>query len=145
MSNNARKVFHYAIEIDGVDQLLIQDVKRPEKEIGAVKHGAANGKDKKTAGGQTVSDAILQKIKPAPGSDKWAMDWMKKAEKGLAEGYKKDVVFKELDPNGKTLDAEIWEGCWIRKSSHSNYKRGAQDENVIETVTISVDDVNPLQ
>lgn len=144
MSENARKVFNFAIEIDGIDQLLIQDVKKPEVELGEVSHGAENGKEKKTAGGTTVSNAELQKIKPAPQSDKWAFDWMKKAQTSLSQDYKKDVIFKELGPNGETLDAELWVGAWVKKSSASNFKRGNQNENVIETVTLVVDDVQQL-
>lgn len=146
---NARKVFNFAIEIDGIDQFLIQDVKKPEVEVGAVNHGATNY-DIKTAGGVAVSDAELQKIKPAPESDSWAWKWLNDAQNmntgtgKLAENYKKDVVFKELGPNGTTLNAWLWVGCWVRKATDSNYKRGNQNENVIETVTLSVDRVQRI-
>lgn len=147
--SNARKVFNFAIEVDGIDQFLIQDVKRPEIEIGSVSHGAANY-DVKTAGGVAVSDAELKKIKPAPERDSWAMDWMFEAQNmntgtgTLSEQYKRNIVFKELAPNGVALSAELWEGAWCKKTSNENYKRGNQNENVIETVTISVDRVVPL-
>ncbi len=146
---NARKVFNFAIEIDGIDQFLIQEVKKPEVEVGAVSHGATNY-DVKTAGGVAVADAELQKIKPAPQSDTWAWDWLNKAQDmntgtgALAEDYKKDIVFKELAPNGTTLNAWLWEGAWVRKCSENNHKRGNQNDNIIETVTISVDRVKPL-
>ena len=67
----ASKVFNFKIEIEGIDQFLIQDVKMPEVEIGAVEHGATNY-NIKTAGGVSYSDAELQKIVPADGGDRWA-------------------------------------------------------------------------
>lgn len=143
---NPRKVFQFGIEIDGVDQLLIQDVKKPEAEIGAVEHGASNH-NIKTAGGVAVSDAELQGVKSAPLGDNWAWDWLQSAQDmesgtgGLSEDYKKDVIFKEFGPGGTPVSIEIWEGAWVRKVSPSNFKRGNQSENVIETVTMSVDKI----
>lgn len=146
---NASKVFSFAIEIEGVDQILIQDVKFPDVEVGKVEHGATNY-NIKTAGGVTVGDAELQKIKPAPEGDSWAWEFLTKAQDAfnggsLAEDYKRDIIFKELAPDGvTTLNSWLWEGCFCIKISTSNYKRGAQDENIIETVTLSVDRVQKL-
>lgn len=146
---NATKVFNFAIEIEGLDQMLVQELKKPEVELGAVTHGAVNY-DIKTAGGVSVSDAELRKIKPAPQGDSWAWDWLNTAQNmntetgGLAEQYKKDVVVKELSPNGTTLNAWLWEGAWVRKVSENDNKRGNQNENIVETCTISVDRVKKL-
>lgn len=113
-----QKVFNFAIEIDGIDQFLIQDVKEPEIEIGAVEHGASNY-NVKTAGGVAVSDAELQKVIPATTGDKWAWNWMRTAQDpvsgtgGLSNQYKKDVVFKVLSPQGATIEAYLWEGAWV--------------------------------
>lgn len=138
---NAVKIFQFAIEIDGINQFLIQEVKMPEVERGSVEHGAEDY-NIKTAGGKAVSDAELKKLVPAPEGDDWAWDWLLEAGNSLAEDYKKDVVFKELAPDGvTTLNAYLWEGCWVKKISKSDFKRGNQNENVVETVTISVDNI----
>lgn len=145
-----RKVFNFAVEIDGVDQFLIQDAKKPEVEIGAVLHGASNH-DEKTAGGVAVSDAEFQKVKPADSGDSWAWDWLNDAQDmnagsgKLPVDYQKDIVFKELAPTGAVLNAWLWENAWVRKATDSNYKRGNKNENTLETVIISVDRVKKLK
>ncbi len=147
MVANTRKVFNFAIEIDGVDVFLVQDVKLPEVEIGAVEHGATNY-NIKTAGAVATSDAELQKVKPVVLPDTFAWEWMllaQNTETGTGTiFYKRNVIFKELGPGGAILNAWMWIGAWVRKSAHSNFKRGNQNENTIETVTISVDRVKKV-
>lgn len=141
-----RKIFRFVLEIDGVDQVLIQEVKKPKVEVGVVEHGVANGKTEKTAGGTTVSDAELKKIKPEGGSDSWAWDLMIQAQTGVAADYKFDAVFKELAPDGvTTLNSWLWIGCFIKSPEDAEFKKGIQNENLIETVMISVDDVERIR
>ena len=52
------KTFNFALEMDGIDQALIQEVKKPVTEVGAVKRAAGNH-DIKEAGGVDVSDASI--------------------------------------------------------------------------------------
>ena len=143
------KVFNYAIEIDGITQAEIQEVKKPEVEIGAVKRGAGNY-DVKEAGGVDVSDAELKTVKFADGGDDKIWEWLITAqnpdtgEGGMSEDYKKDVIFKEKSPKGKTIGIWLWEGVWCRKSSDSDSKQGNQSENIIRTVTLSVDKVKKI-
>lgn len=141
----SRKVFRFALEVNGVDQLLFQDVKQPEKELGKVVHGGENGREIKTAGGVTISDAEIQKLKPSDQADDWAWDLLEQASNGNPSDYKFDAVFKEYADDGTTvLDRWLWEDCFVYKTSSSNYKRGNQNENIIETVMISVDDLQKL-
>lgn len=141
----ATKLFNFVIEIDGVDVALIQEVKKPEVEVQAALHGAANY-DIKTAGGVVVSDAELKKIKPATNSDNFGWSWLTTAAAGaLPEQYKRNVVFREMAPNGTTLNAWLWEGVWCRKLvDDNNFKRGTTTDNVVETITLSVDKVTKL-
>lgn len=140
---NTVKAFQFAIEIDGIDQMLIQEVKQPEVERGSVEHGAEDH-NIKTAGGKQVSDAELKMVIPAPTSDRWAWDWLQKTGNSLAEDYKKDVVFKILNPNGRALEGYLWKGVWVKKVANSEGKRGNQNENMLRTVTLSVDDVERI-
>lgn len=141
---DARKVFNFRIEMDGIDQFEIQKATPPEVEVESVSHGDANS-DVKTAGRVKVADLVCEKLKPLPASDLWAWDWLQLAQNmgtgggGLASSYKKTIVLKELAPdNVTTINRWILEGCWVKKLSQSDFDRNASD-NVIETVTISVD------
>lgn len=141
-----RKIFRFALEINGVDELLIQEVKKPKVEVGSVTHGGPNGKDIKTAGGTTISDAEIRKIKSAGVSDSWAWDLMVQAQQGVEAAYKFDAVLKELAEDGvTTLNSWLWEGCFVKSPEDSDFKRGVQNENIIETVMISVDDVTKIR
>lgn len=144
-----RKIYNFGIEVNGVDVLLIQDVKVPEIEVGAVEHGATNYNEK-TAGGVAVSDAELQKIMPVGDGDSWAWDWLHEgadmfAGGKLPEDYKRDLIFKEFAPDGITvLDSYLWEGCFCKKITRTNFVRGNQNENTIDTIMLSVDRVKKI-
>ena len=140
-NEDSRKVFDFAIEVDGVDALEIQDVKRPIATLGVVKHGGARNTDIKTPGGLDYSDAELKKLKPSTGADRQFLDWLLSAANGLSARAKRDIIFKERNPDGTTASIEIWIGCFPTKVDASNYKRGNQSEAVIDTITLSVDDV----
>lgn len=146
---DARKTFRFRIEIDGINEFYIQEVKRPDVEIEKTEHGGTNY-NIKTAGGVKVGDAELKKIIAADTNDDWANKWLTTAQDmntgtgGLAVDYKKEVIFRELDTRGRVIDSWLWSGCWVFKTSHSENKRGAQQDNVIETVSLSVDRVQKL-
>ena len=140
---NTVKTFQFAIEIDGIDQMLIQEVKQPEVERGSVEHGAEDY-NIKTAGGKQISDAELKMVIPAPEGEDWAWNWLKKSGNSLAEDYKKDVVFKVLDPKGRAIEGYLWKGVWVKKVSTSEGKRGNQNENMMRTVTLSIDDIEKI-
>lgn len=143
---NASKVFNFSIEVDGMDEFYVQEVKMPEIEVGVVEHGATNH-NIKTAGGVGVSAAELKKIKPINGPDAGAWAWLNQAQDmntgtgQLETAYKKNIIFKELGTDGSIINAWMWVGAWCSKLATSDFKRGKQDENVIETATIQVDRV----
>lgn len=147
---DANKSFNFAIEIDGVDQFYFQDVKVPDVEVAEVPHQGSNHTIK-TAGAVTTSSAVLQKLIAANGADDWAIDWLYRAQNPIIGGgtvpsaYKLNIVFKRLGPGGNTIERRIWEGAWCSKIEFGNYKRGESgNENVIETVTLSVDKVRKI-
>lgn len=144
---NTRKGFNFKIEIDGINQFEVQKFTPPEVEVEVVKHAGAN-KDQKTAGRVVIGEAKLEKVIPAPGSDKWAWDWLLQAQNprtgtgGLKEDYGRIIVVKEMHPNGQTaLNTWILEDAWCSKLSQSDYDRATSD-NIIQTMTLQVDELD---
>lgn len=147
--NNAQKQFNFAIELNGIDQFYIQSVKLPDVEVGSVSHGGDNF-SVKTAGAVSVGDAELSKIMIAGGADPWANNWLQRAQNmnsgvgGTPDVYKETVVFKRLNSAGATVERFIWEGTWVKKISFSEFKRGDANENIMETITVSIDRVRRI-
>lgn len=143
---NTRKVFNFQIEIDGVNQFEVQKVTVPTPEVEAVEHGDTNH-SVKTAGRIKVEDMVFEKLRPLPTTDTWAWDWLKRAQDfdngggELPENYKKQVVIKEMSTNNTTtVNKWIADGVWPKKISQSDFDRMSSD-NIIETITFSVDKV----
>lgn len=141
---NPRKVFNFRVEIEGVDQWEIQKVTVPEIEIEAVEHGDANF-SVKTAGRITVGDLVMEKLRPLPASDVWAWMWLQDAQNIQTGGGKlqanvnRNIVIKEMSTDGvTTVNRWFCEGSWVKKISQSDFDRATSD-NIIETVTFSVD------
>ena len=65
-------------------------------------------------------------------------------EGGLSEEYKRDVIFKEKSPRNKTVTIWLWEGAWVRKVDDGDAKAGNQNENLIRSITLSVDRVKKI-
>lgn len=146
---NTRKTFNFIIEIDGINQFEVQKFTPPEVELEVVKHAGAN-KDYKTAGRVVIGEATLEKVVPAPNSDKFAWQWLLDAQNprtgtgGLKEDYARIIVIKEMHPNGQTaLNRWILEDAWCSKLSQSDYDR-AVSENIIQTLTLQTDELDRI-
>lgn len=146
---NTRKVFNFRVEILGMDQWELQKVTLPEVEIEAVEHGDTNH-SVKTAGRVTVGDLVFEKLRPLPSADNWAWNWLNQAQDMMIGGgqlpinFKQTIVVKEMDNTGTaTLNRWVCEGCWVKKISQSDFDRTSSD-NIIETITLSVDRVRRI-
>ena len=144
------KVHNWRIEIDGLDTFECQTCNIPTKEIEVVEHGGGNLKQK-TAGIVVVSELAFTKLKPLDGADSWAWDWLKDVQdtqtgKGnYPQFYEKSVVVKLLGPDNETTTyAWICDGVFITKIEYNEFSK-VTSENVIETVTCSVDDINLIR
>lgn len=141
---NTRKVFNFRVEILGLNQFEIQKVTLPEIEVEKVEHGDTNHSIK-TAGRVTVGDMVWEKLRPLPTPDNFAWTWLQQAQNimsgggQLSTGYKRNVVIKEMDTTG-TITVNKWmcEGTWVTKLGQADMDRQASD-NIIETITLSVD------
>lgn len=142
--SNPRKVFNFIIEVDGIDQWEVQKVTLPEISVEQVEHGDTNHAIK-TAGRVTVGNMTFEKLKPMPGADLGAFNWLRTAQSQVAGGgalshiYKKNLVIKEMDSTGTTtLNRHICVGVWPTKVSQNDLDRNSSD-NIIQSIELSVD------
>ena len=141
---NVVKANAFKIEVGGVDQFEFQKLKAPEVELKTASHGGEGGLEIKTASGIKTGDMELEKVVPAAGADSWAWDWMKQAidpqtmTGGLPTDYKRTLVIRELNPDGSYANSYMAEGAFVKKIS-KNDKERLSDDNVIQTVVLSVD------
>lgn len=141
---NPLKSFNFAIEIAGLNQFAAQEVKLPTPELDSVEHGGSNFMVK-TAGMSKTGDMEIKQLKALDGSDGWAWQWITQAQNPLLgtgsipSAYKKTCIVRELAPDGiTTVHAYVCDGCWVKKIDPEAFKRTAS-ENMMQTVTISVD------
>lgn len=143
--SNPRKVFMFQVEIDGLNQFECQKFTPPKSSVEKVSHGDTNH-DIKTPGRFSVEDIVLEKLRAMPNSDTWAWRWLMSAQNPITGGgqlpsnIKKTIVVRELDSTGTTVINTLqYDGCWVCEVGKTVMDRMSGD-NVIETVTISVDE-----
>lgn len=143
------KKFNFGIEIAGIDQLEFQDITVPDVDLDVVEHGAGNY-TVKTAGLKKVGTGTLKRLKFAESANTdFVWNWLNAAQNsqtgggGLAIDYKLNIVFKQYAPNNVTVLArEIWVGAWVSSYKRGDFSRTSSD-NVVEELTIQVDDIIP--
>lgn len=148
----ARKVtpvkgFNWRIEINGIDSFECQSVTIPSAETEAIEHGAG-GAIVKTAGQVNVGDLTFAKLKPTNVADNEAWEWMKRAQDSVTgngqepQFAEKDITIKLLSVDNETTLYEYFcTGVWVKKIEYTELSKTAS-ENVMETVTCSVDSVD---
>lgn len=141
---NTAKLFNFAIEINGLNQFEVQTVELPQISVEVAEHGDVNY-NVKTPGRITTGDLKLEKIRPLPTTDNWAWSWFNAGADpftgvgALAGNIKRVIVVRELDSSGLVaVNSYLLEGCFIKSIEFAKYDRMSTD-NVIETITISVD------
>lgn len=149
---NPRKNFRWVLELNGVNMFLMQEAQLPTVELPMIKHGApVNIPDAKTPGKITINELVVKKLMPALSADNWAWDWMGSAVAGIKKDFIKSGNLKDLGPDGvSTVQTWVLGDIWPTKIEPGNRQTLAPGENLIETVTFSVQfcypkDSAPLQ
>lgn len=136
---NPRKDFRYLLELDGVNSFLIQEVTPPSAEFTEIMHGApGNIPNAKSPGKPKFGDLVVKKLMPALKSDTWAWDWFGAAMAGVKNDFVKTGFLKHLGPDGVlTVQSYFLGDVWVKKIENAPSK-SMGEENMIETVTFSV-------
>lgn len=140
---NPRKAFSFELEIEGVVMARVQKVKFPAIELTVAEHGNRNRTDK-TASRRNVGDLELEKVMPADGQDRAIQDWMDLAERGVPTDYKRSGILRHFGPDDATV-VGTWRifGAWPKKDEMGDLDRKS-DDNLIQKVTLSVDDIRQV-
>ena len=143
--SNPLRAYRWRVEVDGIDQWAIQKVQLPERSLSVVLHGGGDH-DIKTASKRVIGDAVFEKLIAADDSlDLWGSEWLRLCLLGTPDVYKRTIVVKQLKNDGlSTAKTFILTGCFPIKLAQNDLDRMA-DENVMETLTLSVDDVIELK
>lgn len=142
IESNMRQNHLFILEIDGVDQLLIQELTTPDVELQEMLHGGPiNSPDIKTPGKKKVGDLTLKKIAPINGVDNFAWVWLEQAATMSRGAYARNVVLRLTDETGlRTLARFAGARLWPKKISGMQLKRSGDSENSIEEVLFSCTD-----
>lgn len=146
---NPIKVFKFQIEMDGLLQMEAQTMTLPTMEIEATEHGDTNHSIK-TPGRIIVGDLVMTKLKPVEGNNNVGLNWMLQCQDAMTGGgalpvdCKRTVIIRELDPSGVVaVNSYLCIGVFPKRIEWNDKDRSSSD-NVIETVTYSVDRMRPI-
>ena len=142
--SNTQKNFRYALEIDGINMFLLQEVTPPSVESPILEHGApGNLPNGKSPDKVKIGDLVLKKLRPATGGDTWAWDWFAENITGLSTDFNKIGFLVELAPDGFTSARKWFLGnMFVTKIEGETYKAQGGD-NIMETVTVAVENYIP--
>ena len=105
---NPRKVYRFAIEVNGLETAFCQKIKIPKIDVKTAKHGEGPF-EIHTASKVTFGDVEIETLKPADSSAVWWKDWfalvvnLESGAMGNPAVYKKTFFVVEFAPDGVTI------------------------------------------
>ena len=125
--------FQFTIEVNGLNAFECQKFTPSEIGNDIAEHGGANH-NVPTMGRVTYTDAVLEKIRPLPGADRWAFDWINSGANPMTGGgamtsnIARMVVIRELDPSGTgVINTWVYHGCVPVRLAGDDYDRMSSD------------------
>ncbi len=131
--------YNFSIEVNGLDTLYIQDVKCPELEVSERQWSAGNNLPmQKVPGGLTTGDMVLQQVLDTSNPSYWAWDQLALAASGVVTEFMQSGVLKERNDTGGVIRRFIFIDAFVKKVELNNKQTSDKQQNVIETITLSV-------
>ncbi|MDR1648920.1 MAG: phage tail protein [Synergistaceae bacterium] len=144
---NPRQKHQFIVRVDGIEGAWFEKAQIPEVEAEIDEFNPAGSvRSTKFAGRAKIGDATLEKGVPSDNSDLAAWNWLVSAvntesgELGDPKIYKKDIEIVHIDRVGNPIQTWTLKGAFCKKVAISD-NDGGSSEHVIETLTLSVDDV----
>lgn len=142
---DARKSYNYRIECDGLLIALCRKANVPKTSFGDVQHAHAGQRNTtKTAGKETIGDITLEKVMPEDGQDRYFSEWRKLIKTKSASVYKRTIDIFHLGPGEQRIAHWKCTGCFPRENEQSELDAMSEDGVILETIAISVDDVDQV-
>lgn len=139
---NPVKEFLWAVEIDGIDVFLCQELETPEVEISEALHSAGSF-DVKTPGRIKNGDLVLKMLIPAVTGENKLWLWLSQCQSygpgnvaANFNGYAKTCIIKLKNPDKITTVARYSCVMWPKKFKLGDLKR-LSSENLMKTVTFA--------
>ena len=146
-AGNPRQKHQFVVRVDGFDTAWFEEATIPavEAEIDEF-NPAGSVRSTKFAGRAKISDPVLKKGMPSDSADMTAWNWLVSAvnteagELGDPETYKKDIEIAHVNRVGEAIQTWTIKGTFPKKVEYGD-NSGGSSEHVIETITLSADDV----
>lgn len=140
---NTIKIFNFAVDINGVNQLTVQKVSGLEVEVEAVAHGESNH-DVFTPGRVKYGNVTMESIMPTTATENTLWNLLKKATTDLAGTVGQTITIRMLGPDEvTTLKTWVLYGAWVSKTSYGELNRMSSD-NLIRTAEWTVNKIEEI-
>lgn len=147
---NPRQKHQFLVRVNGIDGAWFQKATLPSVENDIDEFNPAGStRATKFSGRRVVGECTLEKGVPADAPDLAAWNWLTAAtnsqtgELGDPVVYKQDVEICETDRVGRVIQTWRLLGAFCSKIEWSDLE-GGSSEHIVETLTLTVDDVEVL-
>lgn len=132
-------VFHFRLEIDGIDELACQRVQLPEIQVNVNEVGAgANLPNKKHPGKVSISEMTIAKFVALNNPETWGYDWIRRTINELGQEYRGNAFLKLIDAKGTVTRTYDLGRIFVTQISTDELDR-AGDAILFETITFAVE------
>lgn len=138
---NPTKQFQFSLEIDGLEQLLVQEMTLPDYTVDEVEHGEGNVIFR-TPGMARFGDITLSKLMKGANPDSFVDDLIRQVQDWQTGGgqppqvYLKTLVVRVKDNTGATIKSYEFTDCWIKQKTGISLSRTTSDNIMEEAVLV---------
>jgi phage tail-like protein len=138
---NPTKQFQYAVEVDGLEQLLAQELSLPDYTVDEVEHGEGNT-IYRTPGMARFGDLTLSKLMKGANPDSFVDNLIRQVQDWQTGGgqspqiYLKTMIVRVKDNAGQTIKSYEFTDCWVKQKTGITLSRTTSDNIMEEMVWV---------
>lgn len=128
----------FALEINGIDELYIQEATLPDEEFDIVELGTANNEaNMQIASKYKLGEFSIKKAISTNKSENWIADWIERVKNGNRNDYVEFAVLKALAKDGTVAKRYDLGEIFPKKKAIDSFDRKGTDI-VYENITFSI-------